>query len=63
MDNRVKSLESAHPSVVELIGLLDDVKSALKVFVKCGNALKWILGLAAPLILIASYYKKWRIGE
>lgn len=37
-----QEMDSKKPDFDELIGLLKDVKSALRIFVKIGNAVKWI---------------------
>lgn len=47
MEARVKALEDKFSSIDELISLLEDVKGALRLFIKVGKVVKW----AATIIL------------
>lgn len=40
--------------VTHLIKLLKDVSAALRVFVKCGNALKWLAGIVIAIAAITA---------
>lgn len=45
LEARMEAIEKTQNSVAELVGLLEDVKSALRIFVKIGNAVKWLSAL------------------
>ncbi len=49
LEQRVIALENSKKSIDDLVDLLEDVRSALKVFVKIGNAAKWLVTLGATL--------------
>lgn len=53
LEARMQIVESNQDKVQELIDLLEDVKSALRLFVKIGNAFKWLA------IVIASLAAAW----
>lgn len=53
LEARMQIMESNQDKVQELIDLLEDVKSALRLFVKIGNAFKWLA------IVIASLAAAW----
>ena len=59
---RIDALYRNQPDVLRLIELLKSVESALELFVKCGNGLKWMLGIVAPIVGIWLAYHKWRNG-
>ncbi len=59
LEIRMSVLEEQHKSIAELIGLLEDVKSALRVFVKIGNAFKWVAILISSIIGAIMAIRKW----
>ena len=59
LEQRVKSLEENQESVSDLVDLLRDVRSALKVFVHVGNGLKWLVTLGASIAGVWYGLKHW----
>lgn len=49
LQKRMQIVEANQSKVQELIDLLEDVKSALRLFVKIGNAFKWLALVIASL--------------
>lgn len=58
----MQALESDHKSITELVTLLEDVKSALRLFVKVGNAVKWLSGILLACSGIAWVVKHFGSG-
>ena len=44
LERRVAAIEQHHQDIAELIALLEDVKGALRLFIKVGKAIKWLAG-------------------
>lgn len=59
LEARMAIVEANQGKVQELIDLLEDVKSALRVFVKFGNGLKWIAVLVASVVGAVVTIRKW----
>lgn len=59
LEARVAALESNQVSIQELIGLLEDVKSALRIFVKIGNGVKWLAVIVVSSTSAIIAIKKW----
>lgn len=59
LEERVQIVEANQHKVQELIGLLEDVKSALRVFIKIGNGLKWIAVVLVSISGAVMALRKW----
>lgn len=59
MESRMQMVESNQGKVQELIDLLEEVKSALRIFVKIGNGLKWLALLIGSVAGAVLAIKKW----
>ncbi len=59
LEARLQALEANQGRVQELIDLLEDVQSALRVFVKLANALKWVSILVASITGGVLAIRKW----
>jgi len=59
LESRIESLEDNHAKVNELVDLLDDVKGALRIFVKIGYAVKWIAICVTTVSAAGIAVKKW----
>lgn len=59
LEIRMQQVEANQGKVQELIDLLEDVKSALRVFVKVGNGLKWIALLVGSVAGAVVTIRKW----
>jgi hypothetical protein len=62
LEKRVIALENSKASIDDLVQLLEDVRSALRVFITIGNALKWVVTLAASIAGAYYAFKHWMLG-
>lgn len=62
MRNDIEALKMTHGGVVELIDLMQQVTTAHRLFVKCGNGLAWCLKIFGPMAGIWFAYHKWKTG-
>lgn len=56
------AIEREHKSINDLVHLLEDVKSALRVFVKIGNFVKWLSAVLLACSGIAWVVKHFGSG-
>lgn len=54
INGKIDVIVSNDAKVNELLALIEQVKSAMVIFVKVGNVIKWVLGFIAPVV--AAYY-------
>jgi prefoldin subunit 5 len=59
LEARMQMVEANQGKVQELIDLLNDVKSALRIFVKVGNGIKWLAVLVATVSGGIMAARKW----
>jgi len=59
MEARMRAVEANQLKVQELINLLEDVKSSLRIFVKIGNGLKWIALFITSIVGAIIAIRKW----
>lgn len=59
LELRIEAVEANQGKVLELIDLLEEVKSALRLFVKIGNAFKWLAVLIASVAGAVMVIRKW----
>lgn len=59
LEARMKIVETNQVQFQELIELLEDVKSALRIFIKIGNGVKWLAILAASVSGGVMAMRKW----
>lgn len=59
LEKRVLVLEQGKASIDDLVSLLEDVRSALKIFIKIGNACKWLITLGATIAGAWYAIKHW----
>lgn len=56
---RMQAIENDHLEIRELVDLLQEVKSALRLFVKFGNGVKWVAVIVASIGGAFAVLRKW----
>lgn len=62
LEARMRIMEEKQKSIDDLVQLLEDVKRALRIFVRLGNVIKWLAAVVLSCSGIAWAYKHFGSG-
>lgn len=59
LEKRMTIIEANQAKVNDLVELLEDVRSALRIFIMVGNGFKWLVGIGISVGIGYAAVKKW----